>query len=249
MAAKPKSPYPTILRRILIKILPADIYKIYLCRHEQGSLRIWNALASRLTAQDTILDIGAFHGEYAVFARSVNRQVAIYAFEPNPLSAQTCRQKCQGLNIHLEECAVARENGLVSFRLQSAMSRMEQNKSPIEGEKIQVHTICLDDWVDENMSIALVKIDVEGAEADVLLGGKSTLRKHFPIILCEVLSNEAGKRVMSALPAEYYYYHIDENRGLSPCPVVAREQWRNKNWLFVHSSQIDLINPLRILWD
>lgn len=94
------------------------------------------------------------------------------------------------------------------------------------------------------MQFSLVKIDVEGSESDVLHGAQKVLGEHRPVILCEVLSDEAGLKVMEALPPGYLYYHIDENKGLSMKPRVDRKKWRNKNWLFVHETNNNLLQDV-----
>ena len=38
---------------------------------------------------------------------------------------------------------------------------------------------------------------------------------------------------MSALPLDYHFYHIDENKGIEKQPHITRKRWRNLNWLLV----------------
>ncbi len=230
---------------MLKKILPARTYARYFGRHERGSLRTWKHIAKRLGPQDVILDIGAFHGEYAISARLVNSRVGIYAFEPNPGSARTLRDKSEGLDIRLVENAVAHKSGRVEFVLSSATSHLATSNRTAEGQIISVNAVSLDDWVKaENLCIALIKIDVEAKESEVLCGSKSLLEQDQPLILCEVLSDEAGQEVMKALPATYLYFHIDENRGVSLRASVDRKHWRNKNWLFVPGSKTYLLDDI-----
>lgn len=245
MPTKPKSPYPAILRYFLKKLLSEKIYGRYVGRHEHASFRIWKILASQLKPEDTILDIGAFHGEYVIAARSANLHSKIVAFEPNPLSARMLQDNCHGLGVHLEECAVTKESGQVTFSISSAMSHISKFDPAVEENCMRVQAINLDEWVaQKNLLISLIKIDVEGAEADVLYGGKKVLLEYQPILLCEVLSDDAGLAVMQALPAGYYYYHIDENHGLSMRSMIDRKRWRNKNWLFIPNNKTHLLANL-----
>lgn len=140
---------------------------------------------------------------------------------------------------------MAEKSGFVSFALSSATSHIDHSESLAREETLQVRAVSLDDWASgKKFLVALAKIDVEGAETMALRGAIHLLRTHQPLILCEVLSDEAGLGVMSALPAGYLFYHIDENSGLSAKPVVDRKLWRNKNWLFVHESKIHLLADL-----
>jgi FkbM family methyltransferase len=235
---KPRNIYPAFLRRALKRFLPERHYARHFGRHERGSLHIWKTLVAQLGVRDTILDIGAFHGEYALAARSENRFVTIYAFEPNPFSAAILREKCDGLDIHLKECAVTRKSGQVTLSISSAMSHLVNTDEGDRQAHVQVRAISLDEWaVGKEMCVSLMKIDVEGAESDVLLGAKYALTRDRPVILCEVLSDEAGLNVMRSLPVGYQYYHIDENSGLIIRTVIDRKSWKNKNWLLVPSGK------------
>lgn len=242
---KPQNTYPVFVRSFLKRILPANIYGEYIGRHEQGSLQIWKSLSVQLKPQSAILDIGAFHGDYAMAARSVNRQAVIFAFEPNPVSAAVLRQNCAGMDITVEECAVTQKSGQVVFLLSSATSHVT-HANDLEGQEFtSVRAVNLDDWASgKDMQFSLVKIDVEGSESDVLHGAQKVLGEHRPVILCEVLSDEAGLKVMEALPPGYFYYHIDENKGLSMKPRVDRKKWRYKNWLFVHETNNNLLQDV-----
>jgi FkbM family methyltransferase len=65
-----------------------------------------------------------------------------------------------------------------------------------------VPTFPLDDLVGESERIDLVKIDVEGAEHRVVLGGQKTLERCRPVVVSE-LSLEMCKRISGTEPAEF----------------------------------------------
>jgi FkbM family methyltransferase len=232
--AKPKSPYPLLVRHILKKILPQKIYRKHVGRHEDNSLQLWSHISRNIPLGKSILDIGAFKGDYAIAARENNATVEIYAFEPNPQSANILRIFSEDFNIEVEELAVAELNGSVSFLLNSKTSQMINPEEKSLENVIQVQATSLNSWVSEKRtSPSLIKIDTEGAEAGILRGANFVLRHHQPIILCEVLSDKAGVDVMGALPKNYIYYHIDENNGIEARTLITRKVWRNHNWLLV----------------
>ena len=234
LSNKPRNPYPIIARRLLRKSLPNNVYRRYIGRHEDESLRLWKLISAQIHFGDAILDIGAFKGDYALAAREVNREAIIFAFEPNPYSFNIIQEKCHDQDIEVINLAIAETDGSVSFMLNSSTSRMVYRnfKSPVD--IIQVPGISLDTWITENgVSPSLIKIDTEGTEAEILRGGEMVLDAYRPIILCEVLSDQAGKDVMDALPKDYYFYHIDENSGFEERDKITRKKWRNHNWLFV----------------
>jgi FkbM family methyltransferase len=240
---KPKSPYPPIVRRLLKRLLPATIYQQYIGRHENGSLRIWSQLASSLDDGTVVLDIGSYHGEYALATRKINLQTEIYSFEPNPLNLTALQENVAGKNIRVEKIAVAEKDGEVSFSIDSATSRILLNSdSTVAINFVQVTAVCLDTWVAANeVYPSLIKIDTEGFEAAILRGAKWVLEKYYPIILCEVLTDAAGLAVMEALPKGYVFYCIDENNGIEIRNVITRKEWRNHNWLLMPESKKYLV--------
>ncbi len=70
---------------------------------------------------------------------------------------------------------------------------------------IYIKTERLDNLISKNLEkkeikeISLIKIDVEGAEADVLKGTKKTLKKYHPKILVEVWNNKSLEKVRKIL--------------------------------------------------
>jgi FkbM family methyltransferase len=180
--------------------------------------------------------VGAFVGEYALAARSVNSAAPIYAFEPNPMTVPTLRQNCEGKGIHVLQLAVAELDGSVQFHCAGAQSGVLKVNAPEHAahDVVSVQAVTLDEWANKNQVCpSLIKIDVEGAEAKILRSAQKVLIECSPAILCEVLTDEAGQGVMEVLPANYLYYYIEENGGYEVRPIITRHKWRNHNWLLV----------------
>jgi len=196
--------------------------------------------------QMTILDIGAFEGMYALAARKANKYASIYAFEPNPNNVAALRKNVIGQNIHIEETAVSDNEGEVVFSLESATSHISQSDSSNYLQAgITVRSISLDAWTQINHTLPdLIKIDTEGHESAILRGAKNMFKNRSPIILCEVLSDDAGKDVMQSIPNGYIFYHIDENKGVTHRAVIDRKKWRNRNWLLAPISSQALLKRL-----
>lgn len=241
---KPKDLYHPFFKKILKKILPNRIYRCYVGRHDDESIRLWKMMAKNIPPEEAILDIGAFEGIYALAARECNSRAPIYAFEPNPETAEKLRARCVSKNIATIETALAETNGAVSFLLNSQMSRI-LDSSPLTTERAtQVKAMTLDTWISQNsVNPSLIKIDTEGAEGGIFRGGQNTLRSHRPIIICEVLNDLAGKEVALALPKNYVYYYIEENTGIFELPKITRKAWRNTNWLLVPKERISEVKP------
>jgi hypothetical protein len=125
-----------------------------------------------LKAGMTFVDIGANVGFHTLHgARAVGLSGAVIAFEPTPKVFQLLQR-----TVHL---------GLATFHV-SAVSE-HNSLYPLGDEKeeseLQIKTARLDSVLLEAQRIDVVKIDVEGAELDVLEGMKHILASHRDIIL------------------------------------------------------------------
>ena len=80
--------------------------------------------------------------------------------------------------------------------------------------------------------VDLVKVDTEGAEADVLGGMRRTLHRDRPVIFCEVLPGRHTEEALEAIlrPLDYRYYLLTPE-GPNPMQRIrAHHTWLN--WLF-----------------
>lgn len=238
MEDKPKDPHSLLIKRILKKVLPSRMYQVYFGRHENGSIKIWSHIAAKIETENVIFDVGAFHGDYSIAARKANPFAKIVAFEPNTESATELRLYVEGYDIAVEEVALSSRNGYSAFENSSRTSHLVND---VRFGQVQI--VRMDDYCHNNdIKPGLIKIDTEGSESDILVGGKWVLEECKPAILCEILSNSAGKKVMDLLPKDYLYYHIDENKGVSEAKLIDRKNWRNMNWLFLPESKKGLLD-------
>jgi FkbM family methyltransferase len=153
---------------------------------------------------DVVLDVGANVGAHTVFlSHLVRNDGRVLAFEPLALNIDALRhtisRRSRIPNIRVFELAVgnpatAREEVVMrvpgedltqaSLRWQGAESW--QQRADIREYKVALTSLDAEREVRDLPSIGFVKIDVEGGELDVLKGGAQTLRRHHPLIYCEV---------------------------------------------------------------
>ena len=130
-------------------------------------------------APATIYDIGAFQGHWAAAAGSIFRDAAIYCFEANddnqPFLAHAGRPYVIAA---LSDTAGAKtfykpRSGIAT----GASLYLEDTEAYRDAAAITVPTRTLDDQVRQNRWPApdLMKLDVQGAELDVLAGGSACL--------------------------------------------------------------------------
>lgn len=160
-----------------------------------NELPVQRALAQHLRAGDVFYDVGANVGFFTVLAaRLVTESGHVYAFEPVPRNAALIRRnvRLNGLtNVTVVEQAVARASGSGELRLAryaggAALATVAP--PPDTAGVITVTLTSLDDVIRRAGYRAprLVKIDVEGAEAEVLDGMSWTMREIRPLIVCEI---------------------------------------------------------------
>lgn len=128
----------------------------------------------------TVIDVGANKGQFSLCARELWPEAAIVGFEPNPVEA-AIYQKLLKDRARLIECALAAEEREMDLHLASRADsssllplgdRQKQLFDMEEVDKIKVPVRRLDCVLDrdELESPALLKIDVQGFEYEVLEG-------------------------------------------------------------------------------
>lgn len=170
---------------------------------------VQEALASLVRRGDVCCDIGANLGFFSILlARMVGPDGSIYAFEPVPQYASAIAKNARlnrQTNVRVLpvalSCVDGRSELLLANHVGGAVLASAGTPPDLAGS-IAVETACLDTLV-ENRSIRppdVVKIDVEGAELQVLQGMQRTLRQRAPAIVLELDDETAaacGRKVSS----------------------------------------------------
>lgn len=143
---------------------------------------------------DTFVDVGANLGDWALpAARLVGRAGRVLAFEPVPHLAAALRKSAWANRFsHLEvhQRALSNRSGQGEFSVErenSGGSRLERmaDGAGRSFTQVQVEVGTLDEAAAPLSSLSLVKIDVEGHEAEVLQGASQTLARLRPALHLE----------------------------------------------------------------
>jgi len=177
---------------------------------------------------DVVFDVGANIGKYALHCgRLVGKNGKVYAFEPSDrpfelLSKSIKENNLDGVVFPINN-AVSSNNGKSKLYY--------SNEEPItsliyklSNNFVTIDTITLDSFVHDHIipRVDWIKIDVEGAEYDVLLGASQILKNHNPKLIFEVLKINESK-VLGFLKSIGYSvtqldsYHTEEftNQGFA----------------------------------
>jgi len=165
-----------------------------------------------LNKNSNAIDIGAHKGEIlkAILKQAPGGKHT--GFEPIPYLFQQLQKK-YGSKAALYNMALANEAGEAEFTIfknRPAVSGLKERgfeNAQYEKEKIKVKVERLDDIIPQDQPVELIKIDVEGAELEVLKGAKRILRSYKPVVLFEF--GKGGSDLYGAT-AELMYDFFDE---------------------------------------
>ena len=176
------------------------------------------ALTARLKPGDVFIDIGANVGYFSLLAAQiVGTEGRVLAFEPNPEVFERLRRNAD-LNtatcIQMYRLGIGAQAGTARFFIDpsgntGASSLAGQTR---DGNNLDIQLDTLDNISQlENLTrVAMLKIDIEGAELQALQGARNVLHIHRPDIICEVSEGSlekmgASKEALYDLLAEFGY--------------------------------------------
>lgn len=175
-----------------------------------------------LRAGDVYVDVGANVGVLAIEgAVAVGPSGRVVAIEPIPTNVERLRANTAlqpGSAIEVVAAAIGAENGHLSLGItaqQASVGNMGSYSSTATERTLDVPLRRLDDVVAETIgsdrNIRLLKIDVEGMEAEVLAGASSLLRSG----RIEAVMFERNATLAAARPEEILAEHGFEVRRLA----------------------------------
>jgi FkbM family methyltransferase len=159
-------------------------------------------MAKYLTPESIYLDIGTNIGYHAL---AINQLVGcpVLAFEPHPNHFSVAAYNCKDKPIKIYNTALGSKNGTM------IISNFDENilgnygEVGVNNEGIEVQVIKLDN-LEDLAEVTLMKIDVEGAELDVLKGAAKTIKNQRPVIFYEAIDSEIWNKCYKWLDAKDY---------------------------------------------
>jgi len=236
-----------VMRGALNRVLPAGLNEVEIARgplrrfrlaldlqHEKylwlGTYEPWvcYTLERYLHPGDVAWDVGAFIGYHTLLMSRRVEHGSVLALEPDPKNAERLRR-----NLAL--------NGVTNVKVlpvAAGVSRREAalERHPIHPSQTRVRAVggtpCevsqLDDLLGSTSPPALVKVDVEGAEAEALAGASEVLKSARPV-WCIELHGETDEDVIEILrKTEYRCFRLGKGVDVpadlpvgGPCHILA----------------------------
>ena len=205
-----------------------------------------------LCAQSKVFfDVGANVGFYSIGSCLLNSNLTTYSFEPN---SQVVQRLSLNVNLNLLSdririfnFALSNSSGVSDFFIPSFTGTSGgsfRDLHPEEGKakRISVRTASLDNFPEVLSEPSLIKIDVEGAELEVLYGADSLIKDCRPTLVIELLrkwlkpfGNSPQLVVEYLLNLGYYCYSVG-NQILKI--NLIDDSTEETNFVFVHNENI-----------
>lgn len=186
-----------------------------------------------------ILDIGSNVGTFAWHALDINHNLKIILFEPDIINIRLLRMTInsnQFTNVSLWEGVVSDKVGEMEFLVDEASGATGSLKNEWTNpsslhyaydmmDKRIVQSTSIDAYMQSvplEKTGCLMKIDVEGAELEVLTGAALFIRKYRPFVIVESFD---VKNLAPLVEAEYITYPLAENCNYLLIPKETEESF------------------------
>jgi FkbM family methyltransferase len=170
----------------LIKLSPVPLTKNH--RYDIQTKKIIRSLGSNFNG----IDVGCHKGEILDIFLACSPKGKHFGIEALPTMAADLEKKYKQVeNCNILNFAASNQAGEIEFNYvvsnpaYSGMLKRDYDRPHEEDTKIKVLTAKLDDEIPRDLRIDLIKIDVEGAELQVLEGAINLIRNHQPIVVFE----------------------------------------------------------------
>ncbi len=205
-----------------------------------GNLKVWEASSLAVFSDlsrksERILDVGAYSGVYSLIACADGPGEAI-AFEPNPkirpLLERNIRANGWENRITVVPKGASDAPGSARMTIPDDTTAAKVDDAGT-GPTIELTTI---DEVLHGRRADVIKVDVEGLEAQVLAGASETLGRYKPALIVEALTERSFEEVRAVLTPHGY----DRCQHLAPNGAILTERFvhmaRYANFLWTASA-------------
>lgn len=189
----------------------------------------------------TLLDCGARHGMYCLLA-GFFRDLTVHAFEPQPTSFANLVENIrinELHNVHAYQVALLDMpgKGVLKSPPQARKTGLSTLGTPLRfsgGTEYEVEVTTLDWWAEDHdiRRVAMIKLDVEGAEAHVLRGGAQLIQQCRPMLMIELVSKNLAQMGGSGGDVTSLLKRWGYSKGVS----ISRFT-RGQDWFFWHREE------------
>lgn len=170
---------------------------------------------------EVLVDLGAYIGDSALqFIDTYGKYKKIYAYEITPDTCVELKQNLSGYpNVIVKQKGAGKQSGImyVNSDEKSAANKL------VEDGNVPVEVVSLDEDITENISI--IKMDIEGAEKDALLGARKHIENEKPRLLISSYHIPDDifdiPKLINSIRDDYkFYMRFNGHNGIWPCDYV-----------------------------
>ena len=190
----------------------------------------------------TFIDIGAYSGLFALVAARSQPALKAIAFEIVPenylLVVRNIIENDLVGRVEARLCGLSDKAGSMTMAPALNLERLASSMSigSVFASGVRIPIAALDDAIEAGDGPFVLKIDVEGFEANVFRGGHAFLVAHKPDVICEILSRSKDypeiEEMLSPLGYRFFLFTDD---GLKHCERID-PTLGGRDWLFTARS-------------
>ena len=193
----------------------------------------------------TVFDLGANNGIHSLlFSKLVGKNGKVYAFEPLPENVEEIKKNSalnNVENINIVQTAVGSSDGSVRF-LVGVLNKQGSimNNGNQSGKEVEVKLTTLQNFIGtKQVKPDFIKIDIEGAESDALIGMGELIRQIRPVFFIELHTPEQDRKVGAILKENgYKVYRVNPHAATSDLNIPHLERVKNLDLPHPHADGI-----------
>ncbi|MDD4604049.1 MAG: FkbM family methyltransferase [Bacteroidales bacterium] len=178
------------MKQLLKRILA--LLHISVTRNQRYDAYTRQIIKQTLKPDSDCIDIGCHKGEILDLMIEGSPSGRKYGFEPIPELFHALTEKYHNdPSVTIFPTALYDKTGVTNFQhvlnapAYSGIKKREYDGKHVHIEQISVKTDLLDNMIPPEANVRLIKIDVEGAEFQVIKGAKKTIQRCHPILIFE----------------------------------------------------------------
>lgn len=204
--------------------LPMEIYEESIFKYKHGLKLLPEDIIKGLDNKDFV-DCGAYIGESALIFEKEYNPNKIYSFEP---ILDNYKLLTENIKINNLKKVIAIQKGVGEKSTTIKFVSLGVSSFISEKGDVEMDIISIDEYVEKNnLSVGLIKMDIEGYELKALEGAKKTIKKFKPILLIGIYHNpeelfNTKQYIQDILPNyEFKIKHLADIRPLAEIHLIA----------------------------
>jgi FkbM family methyltransferase len=215
------------------------VYDLY-CYKCMPFVREFQGFMTYAKGKRCLLDIGALFADYSLVFAQMNKGSTAYAVDPSPKVHEVIKSVMEvnpELDIRLMPYALGKTDGLLKMNFERLHCVDAASQIGDLTDLVEVKQMTIQQFVGSHDPMPdAVKMDAEGMELDILLGGRDYFSNQGPIIFLEIHPNylaNKGQSVPELVETLHGYgydlYHYDGQRIKKPEKYLAESEGNDQH--------------------